>query len=477
MQKKHLEACLQRKLNLDHGDKEPTQSKLVLGGDNTTVPNLATWQYNHPKMREKVAHMVLGHELSFSFMDGEIFNAFMREVYPWYKRISRHTVKKDCMSFYEEEKIKMRKAMSLVNKVSLTTDMWWSGEQKIGYMTVTAYFIDSKWQLHKRVLAFTNIPPPHSGEVIAKELLRVMDDWRIRDKVVSITVDNASANDNCIARLKLDFSNRKNLPLDGQLFHVRCCAHILNLLVQDGLDVIKPIVEKVRSGVKYLLSSEARCKDFKKIIKQLDLDGRQLVLDTKTRWNSTHLMLTIAYSYKDCFPRYAEENLAFIHYVPEEEDWEMVNDICQFLEVFTDITEIISGTSYPTVNLFLPELYSVSELLDEHLSSPVKPHLRALATEMKKKKYDKYWKQSNTLISLGCLLDPRYLPRLLPIMLPKLLTIMLPKLLPIMLPKLLPIMLPKLLPIMLPKLLPKLLDQLVSGCVLCCLNCCLNCCL
>ena len=71
----------------------------------------------------------------------------------------------------------------------------------------------------------------------------MMDDWKIRDKIVSISVDNASANDNCINRLKVDFSNRRNLPLDGKLFHVRCCAHILNLLVQDGLEIIKPIVE------------------------------------------------------------------------------------------------------------------------------------------------------------------------------------------------------------------------------------------
>ncbi|GAA0166389.1 hypothetical protein LIER_40183 [Lithospermum erythrorhizon] len=66
--------------------------------------------------------------------------------------------------------------MSLVYRISLTTDLWCSGEQKIGYMTVTVHFIDSKWQLNKRVLAFTNVPPPHSREVIARELLRVMDD-------------------------------------------------------------------------------------------------------------------------------------------------------------------------------------------------------------------------------------------------------------------------------------------------------------
>ncbi|GAA0169070.1 hypothetical protein LIER_23631 [Lithospermum erythrorhizon] len=107
----------------------------------------------------------------------------------------------------------MKISFSFVNMISLTTDLWWSGEQKIGYMTMTSHFIESKWQLHKRVLAFKNVSPPHSGEVLARELLNVMVDWHIRDKIVSNSEDNASANDNCISRLKLDYSNRRNLPL------------------------------------------------------------------------------------------------------------------------------------------------------------------------------------------------------------------------------------------------------------------------
>ncbi|GAA0148954.1 hypothetical protein LIER_08256 [Lithospermum erythrorhizon] len=121
----------------------------------------------------------------------------------------------------------MKMATSLVNRISLTIDLWWSGEQRIGYMTITAHFIDAKWQLRKRVLAFTNVRPPHLREVVTRELLRVMDDWHIKDKVVFIFVDNTSSNDNCIAILKVDFSNRKKLPLEGQLFYVRCCGGLV----------------------------------------------------------------------------------------------------------------------------------------------------------------------------------------------------------------------------------------------------------
>ncbi|XP_058728425.1 zinc finger BED domain-containing protein RICESLEEPER 1-like [Vicia villosa] len=403
--KKHLDACIQRRLRLKgNNEKEFAQSRLNIG-DNT--PSLATWTYNHARVREIAAHMILGHEFPFSVMEGVIFNEFLKEIYPWYKKITRQQVKFDCETFYEAERIKMKRSMALINRVSLTTDLWWSGEQRIGYMTVTGHFIDSKWQLHKRVLSFKNVPPPHSGEVLCRELIKVMDDWGIRDKVASISVDNASANDNCIARLKRDYSGRRNLPLGGKLFHVRCCAHILNLLVQDGLDMIKVSVDKIRNGVKYLLYSETRCKSFKKIVDELQLEGRMQVLDTKTRWNSTWLMLSTAYHYREVWPRYAEENGAFLSFLPDANDWEDVHDICKFLEVFADVTSIISGTSYPTANLFLSELYRVKVLLDNPSRISHNPQLQALASEMKLK-YDKYWSESNTLISIGAVLDPRY---------------------------------------------------------------------
>ncbi|CAK8539477.1 unnamed protein product [Lathyrus sativus] len=85
--------------------------------------------------------MVLGHEFPFYVMEGVIFNEFLIEVYPWYKKITRQQFKLDCKTFYEAEKVKMKKSMSLINRTSLTTDLWWPGEHKICYMTVIGHFI------------------------------------------------------------------------------------------------------------------------------------------------------------------------------------------------------------------------------------------------------------------------------------------------------------------------------------------------
>uniref|UniRef100_A0A0D3AH74 DUF659 domain-containing protein n=1 Tax=Brassica oleracea var. oleracea TaxID=109376 RepID=A0A0D3AH74_BRAOL len=51
---------------------------------------------------------------------------------------------------------------------------------------------------------------------------------------------------------------KKDLVCGGEFFHIRCVAHILNLIVQDGLAVIGEALEKIRDSVKYVQITESR---------------------------------------------------------------------------------------------------------------------------------------------------------------------------------------------------------------------------
>jgi hypothetical protein len=84
------------------------------------------------------------------------------------------------------------------------------------------------------------------------------------------------------------------LPIGGQLFHVRCCAHVTNLLVQAGLAKIGDIIDSVREGIKYILASESQLRKFSDIAKWLQLPSKKLILDVPTRWNSAYMMLATA---------------------------------------------------------------------------------------------------------------------------------------------------------------------------------------
>jgi S-adenosylhomocysteine hydrolase len=88
------------------------------------------------------------------------------------------------------------------------------------------------------------VPSPHTAEVIAEELNESLVAWNLDEKVSTPTVDNFSTNDKVIDLLVRKIGKDK-LMLKGSTLHIRCCAHILNLIVKDGLDIIHKAIERM----------------------------------------------------------------------------------------------------------------------------------------------------------------------------------------------------------------------------------------
>ena len=82
--------------------------------------------------------------------------------------------------------------------------------------------------------------------------------------------------------LKDNLSLSTKLVLHGSLFHVRCCAHILNLLVQDGLCKVKTIIHNIHECVKYINHTDSRLNVFCDIVEKKNLKERNLIIDCPT---------------------------------------------------------------------------------------------------------------------------------------------------------------------------------------------------
>ncbi|KAK4382173.1 hypothetical protein Sango_2898000 [Sesamum angolense] len=338
---RHLQSCanyLKAKADKTKDGLLRTQLGFVSTSvDPTACPSLYIGTFDTEKMKESVAHWIMMHEHPFSIVEEDGFNLMQRRGMPEWRGMTRNTAKTYCINVYESEKKKLKSLLKNVNKISLTTDCWKSKNQKIEYMVITGHWINESWQLQKRVLNFVHIPPPRRGLEIANAIWRCLEDWGIESKIHTISVDNAFANDSAIENLKIYVRNKRRLLCEGRLFHVRCCAHILNLIAQDGLSEIKQIVDVIRDSVE-----------------RLDKSGKSML----------------------------------------------------GIRVILDCDAHVSGSDYPTSNLFLNEVSRVKVLLDKKaLENDI--FIRDMVAKMKSK-FDKYWGDSNLLISIAAVLDPRY---------------------------------------------------------------------
>jgi hypothetical protein len=76
-----------------------------------------------------------------------------------------------------------------------------------------------------------------------------MLDWGI-DHIFIITVDNASSNDVGIGYMKMRIRDKNSTILGGKFLHMWCAAHILNLVVNDGLKELEDSICNVRNAVR-----------------------------------------------------------------------------------------------------------------------------------------------------------------------------------------------------------------------------------
>ena len=280
-------------------------------------------------------------------------------------------------------------------------------------MCLTAHFIDDDWKLHKRIINFCQIPG-HSGELIGKAVEKCLITWGIK-RIMTITVDNASSNDVAVQYLKRRMNHHKTNVLNGDYLHMRCVAHILNLVVRDGLKDVDDSILKIRGAVRYVRSSPARLQKFKACAIEESLDTKSLVcLDVETRWNSTYLMLESAIKFKNAFTNLHSKDSTSVRElrkcggIPDEDDWNKVDVCLPFLKIFYDATLRLSGSRYVTANSYVFDAFGVGKMISKYCESEDQG-IKNMAKRMKEK-HDKYWGNVNNLnifMFIALALDPR----------------------------------------------------------------------
>ncbi|KAL0373115.1 UNVERIFIED_CONTAM: Zinc finger BED domain-containing protein RICESLEEPER 4 [Sesamum calycinum] len=150
---------------------------------------------------------------------------------------------------------------------------------------------------------------------------------------------------------------------------MRCVAHIINLIVKDGLKELNDSIERVRTVVRYVRQSPARTRKFNDYVVEKKIQSKKsLCLDVPTRWNSVYTMLETALIFQGVFER-----------------------CCGTY----DLTNRVSGSLYVTSNTFMDEISDGDELLKEWINGN-DVDLVDMARQM------------NMMLYVAVMLDPRH---------------------------------------------------------------------
>ncbi|KAL2932935.1 putative AC transposase [Bienertia sinuspersici] len=202
------------------------------------------------------------------------------------------------------------------------------------------------------------------------------------NKLFSISLDNATINTSAMQFLKEDPSIK--LVLDGSLMHVRCCAHILNLCVQDGLDELRTLLEPIRN---------------------YGLRKKVIALDTPTRWNSTYKLLHDAIAYRDVLTDMYNESRAMDGQFITNDHWSIAKIVHDVLETFDNATHIFSYVYEPNIHMVILECMKIICTIKQISLANPSAAVKRLLDNMKVK-WCAYFTEFPPIYAIAAILDP-----------------------------------------------------------------------
>ena len=172
------------------------------------------------ELHEAAIKCILEDSRPFGDFRKEGMRRFLSIAVPGYVGPHRVTVQKRLKPLYHEMRQKMKEELKKVNHVALTTDFWKSLSGSY-FLCLTVHYFNKDFDYINLVAGFRRVKGEHTSERIKKFISYEIEKLQIKDKVVSITTDNAN--------------DIKSATSTGFGIRFSCAAHLLNLIVQNGL--------------------------------------------------------------------------------------------------------------------------------------------------------------------------------------------------------------------------------------------------
>ncbi|XP_053176913.1 uncharacterized protein LOC128360498 [Scomber japonicus] len=235
------------------------------------------------KQRTKECHKaVIGYLVKglnpLSTVESPWFREMIKTLNPKYQLPSRDQLVNTLIpSCYSVERKNLIRELLQVSKAAVTCD-WWTTLAHDQYLTVTIHFIMNS-QMRQKVLRTKSVYDSQMSPAAAELISAILEEFGVKDKVVAMTMENASS---------MDSSNKK-LPFRK----LRCFAHILNLSAQkvNTSNTEASWASKIRAIVVWIRRLSTAGTVLQEKQQQWNLPQHSLIVDIRTHWRSLYLMV------------------------------------------------------------------------------------------------------------------------------------------------------------------------------------------
>ncbi|KAJ8515596.1 hypothetical protein ONZ45_g6994 [Pleurotus djamor] len=360
------------------------------------------------------------------------------------------------------------------SKVSLSLDAWTSSNQH-AFLAIVAHFVNNDGVLEELLIDFKELIGSHSGANMAEAVWSTMQRFGLVGKVIAIVMDNASNNDTLMTTLEalhrgagFDFPAK-----DARLRCIPHTIHLAALCLLEGIGALSPS-DQVRAagqegGYQSVVTADDEDDDalflgedgddlddseatapkddlaeislsvarLRRIIRSIRSSPQRrgswldevlnalrtqtvstpsnlplmLILDSKTRWSSTHYMLRRALHLKNVLNDFLWKNRDLRAYKLSDKQWDAIEVVNKWLDSFHVASVQMSSTLAPMLSTTLAMFRGLQEDLREIIASLPESAPRVLrdslvASHLKLSQY--YTKiDESPYYTWASLLDPR----------------------------------------------------------------------
>jgi hAT family C-terminal dimerisation region/Domain of unknown function (DUF4413) len=358
------------------------------------------------------------------------------------------TLRRDIRGRFKREKARVRGVLQDVpGRLSFAVDAW-SSRNAHAFLGITVHWIDAEWQLHHQLLDIPPLDGPHSGENLCHTFVGACRGFDVLPKLLAITTDNTSNNDTFLDNLEMA-CQEQDIPFSSESMHVRCAAHVINLAVQDLLSALNSaaldsdtayteaytadsntadsntassnttdtnttgFITRLRKLVIKVRSSPQRREEFARACKDAKTGRKKLIVDVRTRWNSTYAMIKRALELR----RPLDITVATVPdldgYKLTGREWQLLERVLPLFAAFKAATDLLCGDTYPTLATAVPVYNFLLDRLDDYRDAcdDACEDVRAIrvATEAAIEKFKTYYAEAGAEVyAVATILDPRF---------------------------------------------------------------------